>query len=111
MKSNKGGQKICCGGFMYTRHKETANGIRWRCTKRAQGCKGAVITTSGDDDLNITSEHNHGPSDIETNITKTRLTMKQVALMSSEKPASVVAQALQGLGEEEKMAIKSEDSF
>ncbi|KAH9376270.1 hypothetical protein HPB48_005547 [Haemaphysalis longicornis] len=37
--------------------------------------------------------------------------MKQVALMSSEKPASAVAQGLQGLGEKEKMAMISEDSL
>lgn len=86
---------------VYALQKETANGIRRRCTKHAQRCKGAVITTSGDDDFIITSEHNHGPSDIETNVTKTRLTMKQAALMSSEKkPASVVVQALQGLKED-----------
>ncbi|KAB0805386.1 hypothetical protein PPYR_02356 [Photinus pyralis] len=31
--SNKGGQKLCFGGYMYVVHKRCANNIRWRCNK------------------------------------------------------------------------------
>lgn len=111
IKSNKGGRKLCFGGFMYTRHKDLITGVRWRCTKRAQGCKGSIITRESSEDAIVSSEHNHPPSDSATNVAKTRSVMKEVALMSNEKPATVVAQAMQGLQDEEKTMMKSEDSL
>lgn len=49
-------------------------------------------------------------SHTETDVGKARVTVQQVALMSKEKPASVVAQSMQDLSEEGKVAIKSEGS-
>ncbi|KAL1485782.1 hypothetical protein MTO96_031750, partial [Rhipicephalus appendiculatus] len=45
MKSNKGGTKLCLGGYMYTRQMDTASGTRWRCTKR-NGCKALAMHPS-----------------------------------------------------------------
>lgn len=109
--SNKGQRKLCFEGFMYTRHKEVATGFRWRCVKRATGCKGSVITVEGTDDIAMSSDHDHPPSSPSINVAKTRLRMKTTALISSENPAKIVSQATQQLTAEEKVMLKSEDNM
>lgn len=96
---------------MYTRHKDVTTGVRWRCTKRAQGCKGSIMTCESSEEVILSSKHDHPPSDSATNVAKTRIVMKEVALMSNEKPASVVTRAMHDLHEEEKTMMKSEDSL
>ncbi|CAN7945736.1 unnamed protein product, partial [Ixodes hexagonus] len=108
---NKGGTKLCVDGYMYTKQKDLASGIRWRCVKRAIDCKGALIVDAATGAHNQTVRHNHPPDDAAISVAKSRIKMKEVALASKEKPAAVVAQAVRDLSEEGKSLMKSEQSL
>lgn len=87
LKSNKRDHKFCANGYMYTKLKDLALGVRWRCFKRGKNCKGALIVNSA------TQEHNKGflhtaprlsssslPDDAAINVAKTRMKMKDVVV-------------------------------
>lgn len=45
IKSRKGKAKIVYEGFMYTKHSQRSNKIRWSCVRKwSQKCKGALYT-------------------------------------------------------------------
>ena len=47
--SNKGGRKLCYGGFMYTVKATTNNSMRWECsTRKSTQCRGFVRTDIND---------------------------------------------------------------
>ncbi|KAK2161312.1 hypothetical protein LSH36_119g13033 [Paralvinella palmiformis] len=50
--SNKGGQKILLGGFIYTKQITKPRNIRWRCVQRTTDCKAILTTTVDLDDPN-----------------------------------------------------------
>jgi len=97
-KSQKGSDKLWYAGFSYTRHPRKHEGtIRWRCTKRLLRCPGILLT----DDLiahpQQSIEHNHVAETAGAEIDKCYTNMKTRAASSRDKPAVIVAQALQSL--------------
>ena len=77
--SNKGGQKLILGGFMYTKQLTQPRKIRWRCVKRTTNCKASLTTTLDLEDPQLLSAHNHDPSDSSVSAVKCRAQMKQQA--------------------------------
>ena len=75
--SNKGGQKLILGGFMYTKQLTQPRKIRWRCVKRTTNCKASLTTTL----------------DSSVSAVKCRAQMKQQAKQSSEKTSQIYTQA------------------
>jgi len=60
--SERGHRKLIHNGFMYMRHStsSTSGNITWRCDQSDIKCTGKATTTS-EDVLLCTSEHNHQP--------------------------------------------------
>lgn len=49
IKSNKGGDKLCYDGYMYTKKSKSKNFYRWICVSRTgKSCPGALST-----DINV----------------------------------------------------------
>ena len=47
IKSNKGGSKLLCDGFMYTKKKESKILISWEYSQRVvKSCKGSLTSNS-----------------------------------------------------------------
>ncbi|XP_064474671.1 uncharacterized protein LOC135388795 [Ornithodoros turicata] len=112
LESNKGGDKLCVGGYLYTKHKPVASGTRWRCVRRRTGCKGAVVCSGeGGDDCRVSASHDHPPDSGAVNIAKARCRMKNMAMSSTERPAAIVAQATVCLTAGEKTLLICEDSL
>ena len=61
IRNNKGGDKLCYDGYMYTRKSASDVHIRWECTRRkAYNCNGKVKTDIDVTAVTSTTEHNHG---------------------------------------------------
>jgi len=44
--TSRGGEKLCYGGYMYTKKATKTNRIRWECSQRESAdCKGALTTS------------------------------------------------------------------
>lgn len=106
IKSNKGRDKICVDGYVYTKHKPVSSGTRWRCVRRAAGCKGALICKAEVNRLSV--PHDHPPNRSDVNVAKARNKMKQLAMSTTEKPAAIVARATSSLTPYEKATLRSE---
>jgi len=58
-KTTHGARKLIYQGYMFTRHKEVAEGERWRCDQRNQfKCSGAVVLDENDRVVRA-EDHNH----------------------------------------------------
>uniref|UniRef100_A0A2R5L4T5 FLYWCH-type domain-containing protein n=1 Tax=Ornithodoros turicata TaxID=34597 RepID=A0A2R5L4T5_9ACAR len=108
--SNKGREKMCVDGYVYTKHKAVVSGVRWRCVRRMKGCKGALICeTTGK--LRVSVAHIHPPNASDINVAKARSTMRELAMSTTENPAAIVARAVSRLTPEEKVSLKREESL
>ncbi|XP_068211688.1 uncharacterized protein pre-mod(mdg4)-O [Palaemon carinicauda] len=96
--SNKGREKMCVNGYMYTRHSTTNNYRHWRCTKRGSGCKGRLRTPVDtlEDPVSV-NVHNHQPNEIEVQVTVARVSMKRRATETRDKPSNIYQGVLQEL--------------
>ena len=76
--SNKGGQKLCYGGYMYTVKATTNNSTRWECSARKSAqCNGFVRTDINDiNDILSSGPHNHPFSDIDVAVTTKKMKIK-----------------------------------
>lgn len=100
---------MCLGGYVYTRHKPVVSGTRWRCVRRTNGCKGALICNG--DDYQLSIPHDHPPDNSTIKVAKARGRMKDLAMTTTERPAAILAQATASLTPGEKVALRSEDSL
>lgn len=60
--TERGGQKICFGGFLYTKKHvaKSVDKITWRCVKRASlNCTAILKTTKSHTEPEVVSDHNH----------------------------------------------------
>jgi len=95
IRSNKGGAKLCYQGYMYTKHATRKTQQWWKCVKRSStGCKGSISTSLQNENPTTGQPHNHDPSETNVTYTKARLTMKEQATNTRDKPSQIFAQVV-----------------
>lgn len=108
--TNKGGQKLCFNGCMYTKKVARKHHIWWTCVKRTNHCKGSLTTS-----LTVTNpvpvlEHNHDGNVLKVEATKARSSLNDVAGQTRDKPSHLVAQTMSHLAEDARLLFGKEDS-
>ena len=63
IRNNKGGEKLCHDGYMYTKKSVSATTKRWECAQRKafNNCKGKIVTNLEATEPVSVIEHNHEP--------------------------------------------------
>ncbi len=89
MKSNKGKEKLCYQGYMYTKQIKRPKTIRWRCVNRTSFCKGTLITNADLKDPVPRNDHNHPPSSSAIATAKCIGEMKKQAAITEDKPSQI----------------------
>ena len=93
IESNKGGRKLCFEGNMYTMQKRTSNFIHWKCTKQTNECTTRLKKSLGLLEPEVVGVHNHEPSQIDINISKACIEMKNMAHNNVDNPALIFSNA------------------
>ena len=107
--SNRGKQKVCLDGFMYTKQITSKNQIKWQCVKRNNICKGGISL-----DLSHvldTKPHNHDANLTEVAVAKTSVDMKHLAANTRERPATIVSAKLAELPAAARQLAGEEDTM
>ena len=110
IKTNKGGQKIILDGYMYTKKSTSNSHIWWTCVRRNDHCKGSLKTSVTMDDYVKGNEHNHDPRDTTVTVVKLKVQLKELAKNTREKPALLVAQALENIPACSRIEFGKEDA-
>ncbi|KAL8593787.1 hypothetical protein ACOMHN_041261 [Nucella lapillus] len=110
VSSNKGGQKVILDGFIYTKQVTKPNNIRWRCVQRGMDCKGTLVTTLDLRNPQIGNRHNHDASEAKVSVAKSRLSMKEQAKNTFDKPCQIFSQAAAEIDVEARTELGREDS-
>ncbi|XP_076049608.1 uncharacterized protein LOC143030340 [Oratosquilla oratoria] len=98
IKNNKGGQKLCYDGYMYTKKSVNKTSIRWECSRRkAMKCSATLYT-----DLDISIEikgtkHSHNSNTAKVDATKARVQMNEHASATRGKPSQIIADTVVNL--------------
>lgn len=110
--TSKGGVKVFFNGYMYTKSKETANRIHWKCTSKAKlGCRGAMSTNTIREDPRAGREHCHPPDDSKFGAAKLRVEMEARAQRSNDNPSKIISDATRGCRPEILVALPSVSSM
>lgn len=109
--SNKGGMKLCFGGYMYTKQVSKPNHVRWRCVKRTLRCKGSLTTTLEVTNPVPVNEHNHLPDATDISVAKARNSMREMATSTMDKPNQVYSRAVAGLDNDTLAFLPRTDSI
>ena len=109
IRSNKGKEKICFQGHMYTKQIVRSTIIRWRCVKRTSFCKGSMTTSLDMTDPQPANDHNHATDYAAIAATKSLNKMKVKAAETEDKPSQIYSSNLVELPAEAKALLPSED--
>ncbi|KAK6169954.1 hypothetical protein SNE40_018469 [Patella caerulea] len=92
IKNNKGGSKLSCEGYMYTKKSVNKTTLRWECSQRhSRLCKGSLTTDLEVQGVVLTVPHSHDPDHDCIEATKIVATMKQAAINCRAKPAQLLS--------------------
>ena len=111
IQSNKGGLKLCHNGFMYTKHSTRKTKIWWKCTWRSScQCRGSLITDLQRENPEVGQPHNHPADQSQVRLSKVRLTMKQQAAQTRDKPSQIFSQSVSQCDDAVKALLPTADS-
>ena len=79
--NERGGEKLCLDGFMYTVKYENKSKTEttWRCVRRVADSCHAILKTTNDEVSTLVTPHNHPSDKTAVEIEKCRQIMKQQA--------------------------------
>ena len=109
--SNRGKQKVCLDGCMYTKQITSKNQIRWQCVKRNNHSKGGISTSLDLSHVLDTKSHNHDANLMEVAVAKTKIDMKHLAANTRERPATMVSAKLAELPAAARQLAGEEDTM
>jgi len=93
IKSNKGADKLCHNGYMYTLKYAGKQYFTWRCTKKSSlNCPGILRTTIIKTEPLITTDHEHVSEKSQVEVAKVIAKIKIKAAHSSVNPSQIYAQ-------------------
>ena len=110
IKNNKGGEKLCYEGHMYTKHVERGDVVVWRCVKRNSGCKGQIQIKVNNPPV-LSTEHNHLEDQRKVDIGKVRADMKDQARRFDGKPSQIIARSLVDVPVNSLLLLPSNDTL
>ena len=94
VNSQRGHQKLVHLGFVYQCRKEGNKGHRyWSCEQRRDKCPGCA-TTDGQNNVTVTRQHNHPPSQAQAELAIFKSQIREVAANSTTKPRALVKEQL-----------------
>lgn len=111
IKNNRGGEKLCLDGFMFTKKNTKKSTIRWECSeRRALSCKGSLTT-----DLNVeiakgNTEHSHPPNNSKVEAIKLMSTIKQNATTVRGHTSQILADAVSTVPVEVRVELGKTDT-
>jgi hypothetical protein len=110
--NNKGGLKLCYEGFSYTKKEEGKTTRRWECSRRkALGCNGKITTNLEANEIMSRVKHNHESSNSMIEANEKKLEMKSIAYQSRGNTSQVLADSLEKMSEEGRLAMGNYDSI
>ncbi|XP_063860926.1 uncharacterized protein LOC135101224 [Scylla paramamosain] len=111
--SNRGEQKICLDGFMYTKKHvaKSVDEIVFRCVKRASlKCPGILKTTKSLGNPEVVTSHNHLSDTVGCQVEQARQGMKRKASNTNDQPNQILAFTVAALPAEVKARMPRSDS-
>jgi hypothetical protein len=95
IRNNKGGMKLCSGGYLYTQKERRASRVRWECSeRRGQSFKGALTTNIGATVVYSRVEHTHASDDAKVEAAKIRNALKAKCEYTRDNPAQLIVDTL-----------------
>ena len=80
IRNNKGGEKLCYNGYMYTEKSTSGTTKRWECSRRSvSSCNGKITTNLEVSDIISSKEHNHERDEGSVEAAKMHTTLYQQA--------------------------------
>ena len=113
IRSNRGGQKICLDGYMYTKKKESNNCIMWRCVERkgVVPCSASMKTNLAMENLQLLKIHNHQAVPGRVDVVKARGQMKARARSSLDKPNQIFVNTNANMTEDAKALLATPETI
>ena len=112
IRNERGGQKLCHNGFMYTKKKTSTHTIRWECSKRrALNCLGAVTTDLQISEIRSSRQHSHETVNGQVEVTKKLAEMKENIPNNRGQPGQILADTVQTCSLEARAALGNMDSI
>ena len=111
IQNNKGGEKLCHDGYMYTKKSVSKTTKRWECARRkAFNCSGKIVTNLDVNETVSSIEHNHGQDDGMIEFIKLRNSVVQHSNKSRGTTKRVVADILDTLTADGRVAVGDVDT-
>ncbi|CAM1319229.1 Uncharacterised protein g7146 [Pycnogonum litorale] len=111
IRSNKGGEKLCYDGHMYTKKSSSVSTKRWECSKRAAlSCNGNVTTDIDVSHVISSVDHNHERNGFAVEATKMRENLRQRAIGNRSNTSQILADAIEQLTEGGRVAMGNTNS-
>ena len=96
IQSQKGKPQLLYLGFSYRKDRDSLDGrTTWRCT--VVSCRGRVKTSSGENEAQHISEHNHAPDPAKVESLKVIASIRDRAATGMEKPRQIIQQSTSGM--------------
>ena len=96
IQSQKGKPQLLYLGFSYRKDRDCLDGrTTWRCT--VVSCRGRVKTSSGENEAQHISEHNHAPDPAKVESLKVIASIRDRAATGMEKPRQIIQQSTSGM--------------
>ncbi|XP_066950862.1 uncharacterized protein [Macrobrachium rosenbergii] len=106
IRNNKGGEKLCYKGYMYTKKSTSATTMRWECSRKsAFGCNGKITTNLAISDVISIIEHNHAGDEGSVEAAKVHTTLFQQAKSTRGNTSRIVADSLESMTQDGRIAM------
>lgn len=111
LTSKRGKDMLAFKGYIYTKHNQKNNTIRWRCIKRHTLCRGIMLTSLDLENPYLKVDHNHAPSVAAVSAKKAIMRMKTKCANSAELPSQIYNNNLDDLSYEALSLLPSEEAI
>ena len=106
IQSNKGGEKLCYDGHMYTKKSTSSSTKRWECAKRtALSCNGKITTDIDVSRVISRIEHNHDGNIFTIEAAKMRENLRQRLIGNRGNTSQILAECMEQLTDGGRMAM------
>ena len=106
IQSNKGGEKLCYDGHMYTKKSTSSSTKRWECAKRtALSCNGKITTDIDVSRVISRIEHNRDGNIFTIEAVKMRENLRQRLIGNRGNTSQILAECMEQLKSVKKFVL------
>ncbi|XP_068204568.1 uncharacterized protein [Palaemon carinicauda] len=106
IRNNKGGEKLCYNGYIYTKKSASKTTKRWECSRRsALNCNGIITTNLEVSAIISSKDHNHELDEGSVEAAKMHTTLYQQAKSTRGNTSRIVADSLESMTQEGRLAM------